>query len=761
MGVGQKKRISEYVLLGYVSFLFFFLEIVLFAGLRFTTDYFHAQLIIAIGLGGLLAGGALASGKKSYDWHPVVIGASALSPLFGFLGLIISQPYFWASALFFVMAFMPVGFLIGLFYRRVDAYVGYATELVSGVVGFLLALIALVYVREENALFVASVVTACVAVKYAWGTGRKGVVLVALCVAGVSLGMLHANVQYGRFDLVAVAQCNPAYDTAISKMACLKELGYAYAPVRSAGSAVARIDIVALLTTGGPMLVTSFAGTQTDAIQSFPPEAYALDARIPDVVEVSNALIIGAGAEGVVKAVKADGASRIVALDLNGTVVDLWNDDIELNTYAQYPFRDVDLVAIDGRTYLATHDERFDVVTMMNTHRARGAGALGEPDFMHTREAFSLIYDHLTDDGMLVLEERRADAGTDTAIVRILTTIREALQEKGVSNPEQHLAVYSWGSTLPNAELVVEGERYVQIVVKREAFTLDDRARINQWSMHARRTDTRVMPANAIFGSWLWNGSNLTDAVARDEYATIVHTAEGTHERMLAGITDDRPFTLARDDAYVPIVFGAAGVGLIAIVASLLWWFWKTRQRTLRMRVLLPCYFFLIGMGYMFIETLFIAYLQLYTGSVLLSLIFSLAGLLVASAVGGMVMSTGKVSPQRWMYIAPVALAIALWCTLHVLPTVVFASVVLRYALALGVVIATGFALGAFFPLGITRASVEFRDVLPMLVGINGIALAVGVPLGFILALSYGFTATAVACVLLYIAAIAVYRWAQ
>lgn len=734
---------STYLLLGCVSALFFFLQIVAISGLRFVTTYLHAQLGIALGLLGLLAGGLLASAVPSaYTQRMRTAAVLALGVVPGvvFISIVYAQPYFWVSAFLIATAFVPFGYLIGTLYREVHPYRGYAFELLCGVTGFMLALMSVVFLREESSLLAASLIGALIAFWYlrTWRIGL-GIFFVLVCV------LLYAHLRDDRLNFVFLAKCDLSEETAMAKLICLKAVPHAYAPLRSLGSVTARVDILALQTYDGPLLSTAFAGNLNDAIQPFPPEAYLHDARIPDVVDAPRTLILGAGAEGVVKAVRADNAVHIDVVELNGAIVRLWENDDELNEYAQYPFASSALRKGDGRRYLATTEEQYDLITMMNTHRLQQAGMLEEPNYLHTEEAFAFAYERLTDEGVLVIEERYGNPSAHAAALRVLATVRAALAGAGVAAPEAHIAIYAWGSDESAATSSRGYAPYIQIVVSKQPIEGALRTRLLAWAEGSGRTDNRIMAINAIFYEWLW----LPGVYAREEFVAVLDDSDASAHL----VTDRRPFILERANLESSALGAALYIFGILLAFALGWWAWGTRSAR---ALAWPLYFSVIGVGYMLVEILFIGYLQLYTGSVLVSTALGIGGMLSASATGGWLAHRYPQMVRTWIYGVPVTLAASVAIPLYVLPQFDAEWVSLQPAVAVGSMLLAGFTLGPFFPYGVARTRTHFQRLLPVLVGINGSALAFGVPLGLLLAVGWGYGALALGTVLLYSMAVAI-----
>ncbi|MCH8229153.1 MAG: hypothetical protein IIA53_02375 [Chloroflexi bacterium] len=203
--------------------------------------------------------------------------------------------------------------------------------------------------------------------------------------------------------------------------------------------------------------------------------------------------------------IKTFGARSITVAELNPAVAGLWRDDAVLKKYARDPLGGVSLEVMDGRAFLETHAEQFDLITMMNTHRVRNAGHFGEPDFLHTKEAFQLLLERLSPAGLLVFEEPNFNDAARRATENIAATLQEAMQEMGIQNPSEHVALYQWTGSAPN-EVVSDNVLfpYVQFAVKKTSWTNQDITQLKKWAEEAGRTDNRVTPSNAVFYKWLW-----------------------------------------------------------------------------------------------------------------------------------------------------------------------------------------------------------------------------------------------------------------
>ncbi len=107
---------------------------------------------------------------------------------------------------------------------------------------------------------------------------------------------------------------------------------------------------------------------------------------------------------------------------------------------------EVELVASEGRHYVRSHDERYDVlqITAVDTFSAQSTGAyvLAE-SYLYTVEAFEDYLSHLSDDGVLsiVTGDIRVASVPLAHVTRLALIAREALRRRGVSDPQNHIMI--------------------------------------------------------------------------------------------------------------------------------------------------------------------------------------------------------------------------------------------------------------------------------------------------------------------------------
>ena len=118
--------------------------------------------------------------------------------------------------------------------------------------------------------------------------------------------------------------------------------------------------------------------------------------------------------------------------------------------YSQHLYErpDVHIQVTDGRSYLRSTPQRFDVVqmTLVDTWASTAAGAFAlSENNLYTVEAFQEYFDHLKPDGMIAIT--RWEFRQPREALRVVAVAMEALHRLGVANPARNFIVVSEGAS--------------------------------------------------------------------------------------------------------------------------------------------------------------------------------------------------------------------------------------------------------------------------------------------------------------------------
>lgn len=183
-----------------------------------------------------------------------------------------------------------------------------------------------------------------------------------------------------------------------------------------------------------------------------------------------DVMVIGVGGGVDVLVALANGASHVTAVELNTAMIDMVTeryDDYLGGLFTTSPLAArIDLVNSEGRAWLRSHDDKYDVIQMSGvdsyTALSGGAYTLSE-SYLYTVEAVQDFYEHLNPDGIVCYSRfmlRAPHKPRET--LRLANIAVEGLRRAGVAEPHRHVCVLrggnSWASTMVKQSPFTEGE---------------------------------------------------------------------------------------------------------------------------------------------------------------------------------------------------------------------------------------------------------------------------------------------------------------
>ncbi|MBN2196632.1 MAG: hypothetical protein JW751_27720 [Polyangiaceae bacterium] len=470
--------------------------------------------------------------------------------------------------------------------------------------------------------------------------------------------------------------------------------------------------------------------------------AVAYEARRPERVAV-----IGAGGGRDVLTALAAGAEQVMAIELHPELIALVNGPYGAYSGHLYDRPDVTAVAGDGRTVLARHAGRFDLVqlSLIDSWAATAAGAytLAE-NHLYTIEAFRLYWSRLTPHGM-VSASRWMRGGFGLELPRLVLLAKAALLAEGVADPASHVAV-------------VQGAAVGTVLVARSPFTEGELASLGE------AADQRGFVVH------------FPVAIATPERALIAHifntgpAAYAKHGLRMDPPTDDRPFFFQTVSPFAALSRAAAldlgvnGEGVWALQRLLVtvvlaavgllflpFFFAAHFERGTLARG--TTYFGVIGLAFFAVELAWLARSVLVLGHPTLAATVVLGSLLLGSGVGSLVAERIGLGGLQRGGLGVVAVVIATTAFLVWLggPTAPAGWLERVVGVALGTGLA-GVGMGAFFPLGLVRFGDGNKAWFWAVNGAASVVSAVGV---VALTMEIGIRAVALLGAALYAVAVA------
>jgi spermidine synthase len=348
--------------------------------------------------------------------------------------------------------------------------------------------------------------------------------------------------------------------------------------------------------------------------------------------------IIGPGGGVDVLRAVASGSPSVTGIEINPIIA----NTIMRGRYADYSQHlyerpDVHIHVTDGRSFLRSSSQNFDVVqmTLVDTWASTAAGAFAlSENNLYTVEAFREYFDHLKPDGMVAIT--RWEFRHPREALRVVAVAMEALHRLGVANPAGNFIVASQGALNEDGIPVV-------VLAKKTAFTPAEEEAVTRHLDDYSQLNPLYLPSDP--------GENpFSDLIAsNDPYGF----ARG-YAYNVAPVTDNAPFfffTLKpgqilgerglhpgidwKVNLGVLVLLLVLVISLVAVLAFLVlplaWRAARGRQSAVPF-----LYFVAVGLGYILVEIAFIQRFVLFLGHPTYALTVVIFLLMLSSGAGSL-----------------------------------------------------------------------------------------------------------------------------
>ncbi len=483
--------------------------------------------------------------------------------------------------------------------------------------------------------------------------------------------------------------------------------------------------------------------------------------------------IIGPGGGVDVLRAVANGSPSVTGIEINPIIA----DTIMRGRYADYTLHlyerpEVHLHVTDGRSYLRSTPQRFDVVqmTLVDTWASTAAGAFAlSENNLYTVEAFREYFEHLKPDGMIAIT--RWEFRQPREALRVVAVAMEALHRLGVANPVHNFIVASQGALDEDGIPVV-------VLAKKTAFTPEEESAVQAHFDRYDELDPLYLPSQP---TRIKGHNPFTDLIASND----PHRFAQNYAYNVSPVTDNAPFfffTLKarqilgqeglRSGIDWKVNLGVLVLILVLIISSVAVLGFLILPLALqggRQSPLPLLYFVAVGLGYILVEIAFIQHFVLFLGHPTYALTVVIFLLMLSSGAGSLF--SRRWLPRTELAWMPLLLVIvALMANLFLLPHGLAAWVGFGFGYRLVVcgmlLIPLGFVMGMPFPTGLRALAI--RSALDVLGGatnednavewawaMNAAASVLGSVLAMVIAIQFGLTATLACGLAAYVGALA------
>ena len=444
-----------------------------------------------------------------------------------------------------------------------------------------------------------------------------------------------------------------------------------------------------------------------------------------------------------------NGASSVTVVEENKMVLSLLKNELAIKIDSLFSHPNLRPAGLHSRSYLLSDTSRYDLIilpTIESFGGTSGINALRE-QYILTLNAMDDIWNRLTDQGVIMVT-----SWLDYPVrnpLKILATLAETLDKKGKMDIQQHLAaIRSWGT--------------VSFILKKSPLTADEVTGIRDFCRDMY-FDPLLLPGIESSERSVFN--QFQDESFFSYVDQIItpgrHFFYKEYDFNIRPASDNRPYfsqflKLNRlgkmrdlfgqgtvpflEIGYFIILVTFLQISLIAfilIILPLLFTKWKGKGK-----VYTVLHFSGIGMGFMFVEIIFIQQFILYFGNPIYAASAVLSGMLICSGGGSLFSSTLKNNTRNIFVIFSLVIFFTILYA-FILTPVLRATInfpfLLKIVFSILLVAPVAFFMGMPFPIGLKYLSVQNHTLIPWAWGINGCLSVISAVLATIIAVEAGF----------------------
>jgi len=667
--------------------------------------------------------------------------------------------------------FFFTGLLFSVLFARSTKSISvlYGADLAGGAVACLTVVPLLNTIGAPSLLLLSSVVMACAA--GLWG-GEQKLIRTARTAVLIAFALLAWSRNTGKFDVIYAkgALRDPKWVefakwNAISRIEVNNQDGARYVVIDAdATTAVMNVD-PAKWGEDQPASMPSNTGIPAIGGFNWKKNLMAAAPSVANVLQPKGAFaIIGPGGGVDVLRAVANGSASVTGIEINPTIA----NTVMRGQYADYTHHLYDMPQVhihvqDGRSYIRSSQEKYDVVqmTLVDTWASTAAGAFAlSENNLYTLEAFREYFDHLKPDGMIAIT--RWEFKEPREALRVVSQAIEALHQMGINDVSKRFIIVADGN-------LDEDGRPVLVLAKKSEFTREEYVAV---SLHVRDNPNLVWlnpPAKLWIGCQTENLAGCEPALppAAAAFSKLIASNDPTafardYAYNVSPVTDSAPFfffTLKTGHVLRNIAAGTGKgmdwrinlgvvvlgmlfiISLLAVAAFLILPL-ALHKHADEPRTSMPAllYFIAVGFGFILVEVSLIQRFVLFLGHPTYALTVVVFLLLLFSGAG-------SVAARKWISggarLLPLLVAITalIGLLLVALPGLLSATVGFAFfpkLLISGAVLAPlGFLMGMPFPTGLRLVpTVEWAWAL------NAAASVLGSVMAMIIAIHFGLAVT-------------------
>ncbi len=552
----------------------------------------------------------------------------------------------------------------------------------------------------------------------------------------------------------------------------------------------------------------SVDGVILDGIDSY--NGAVFDPRVPHL-DNANVFIVGLSADGIAKSAKRLKNSRVSGIEINPIVLRIMQEDKQFANFACRPYDKIEVHSGEGRSFLETTTQVYDMITLMNIHMEHGPNCTLSPEYFHTIEGTKLLLNKISDRGYVVYEEIIMNDRSKFAFYKFMNTAIKSMKDMGIDDPlNNNIIVFAW-------DFWGSWNAFRTVVIKKTPFTKMELLEFNNY-LDVLKTnwypslDVQIFPNKNINSSlevllknntqgltyipeslntysfthditkkiknaddlsfisskYKFNGSNrynlnYLNEEDKNRLKEILKGIDYPVEIDFSPATDDKPFPFdvyqnkkeVKDILYIILI-----LTLILFIPILILLLTKIKEYKFNLPLQI-IFFAVMGFGYMLVEIVLMQKYQRFIGAPTYSMIVVLGGLLLFSGIGSFV---SRFFSKKITIIALALIPVLLFLKLNFLNDIfiffgkysftskLFISALLLFPLT--------FLMGIPFPHALESIKKHTsNEYATLMFGVSGAFSTIGSTSSIMISVTYGFSISFIIGILCYIVGIPLFTW--
>lgn len=464
----------------------------------------------------------------------------------------------------------------------------------------------------------------------------------------------------------------------------------------------------------------------------------------------NNVLVLQSGTGIDVAHALSRNVKNVVAVEANPIILSTLQNQFAGETDSLFAHPDVSVHNLEPRTFLSMDTSHFDLITLPIVGTFGGSAGLYalHEQFILTKEAFREMWLKLSARGVISVT-----SWMDYPIrnpLKILATMVEVLKEFGIQNPKDNIvAIRSWGTitfVMTKTSLQENEINTIRSFCEKMMFdpailpqlSADERTRYNQFQddLFFEYVDKIMSSEKETF----YADYDFNIKPATDNKPYFSHYIKWSNLNRLAQFIGNRSLPFF-EIGYLLVILTLIQISIASFVLILLPLFkigWKGKSKA---GIIL--YFSGIGLGYMFVEIVFIQRFTLYFGNPVYAASALITSLLIFSGLGSYHSIYFSLNKKRLLmvftFIVSILFAYSFILT-PILQQTVHVNLFLKLLIVLMITAPLAFCMGVPFPAGLSHISKINTAWIPWAWGINGCVSVISTVLATMVAVEMGFT---------------------